>query len=144
MGMTAAFVSNITSSMTRLDIITSRQTTQASTLRRYLLQHRISNRLMQRLQRNAMHAVKEQEKMIHESNVELLRMISEPLRIELHFEMYTGHLGLHDFFKEYIAKCPHVMRHICHKAADMEMVSCGDLIFSSGEMPAQPRMYIVV
>jgi len=35
------------------------------------------------------------------------------------------------------------MRKVCHGAISMMTLSIGDVIFSAGEMPAQPKMYIV-
>lgn len=139
----AAFVSNLTSALTRLELITSRRRTQISALRKYMTHHGISRRLMQRLQRNAIHRMSEREKIVSEASVELIQMISDSLRVELHFEMYSGVFACHDFFSYYMRECPHVMRQVCHNAVTSHHASAGDLLFCTGEKPAEPKMYIL-
>lgn len=139
----AVFISNITSSLTRLDIIKSRRATQVSILRRYLAQHGISQRLMQRIQRNAFHALSEREKYKPEAEVDLICLLSETLRVEIHFEMYAPMFSGHDFFAAYCEECPHVMRHVCHRAISTQVLTKGDLLFCAGELPPDPKMYVV-
>merc|ERR1740121_2184033 len=139
----AIFISNITSSLTRLDIITSRQKTQASVLRRYLAQNGVSMRLMQRLHRNAMHALGQKERVMHESEVELIGMISESLRMELHFEIYSHAITTTEFFVRYTQECPHVIHNVCHRAISIVFFSANDLVFCDGEKSLDPAMYVV-
>lgn len=139
----SVFVSSITSSMTQLNIIGSHQSQQISTLRRYLHQNGISNKLAVRIQRNAQHALTEQLRTLPEGSVTLLSLVSEPLRVEIHLEMYAPILNVHPFFAKYIEECPQVMRKVCHIATCVMMVSVGDVIFCAGEIPSQPKMYII-
>lgn len=139
----AVFVSSITSSMTQLNIIGSQRSQQLSVLRRYLTQSKISSKLALRVQRNAQHAMNEQQRLMPESSVELLTLVSEPLRSELHFEMYSPIFSQHPFFSHYTMEAPQVMRKVCHYASAMSLVSSGDVIFSTGEIPAEPKMYVV-
>jgi len=139
--MAASFTSNLTSSMTRLHILTSGQSQQLSTLRRYLAQNSISNRLALRIQRNAQLGVA--SKYIGEASVELMQLVSIPLQIELHFEMYLPSLSLHPFFYKYNQECPHVMREVCHSATTTLGVGHGDVIFNAGERPDKPKMYVL-
>lgn len=141
--MAAVCVSALTSSMTRLHLLTSHQSRQISILRRYLIQTGITDKLAFRVQRNALHAISEQQRLMAESKVELLQAISDPLRVELHFEMYGPVLEVHPFFEAYMVACPHVMHHICHKAMSTLLASNGDIIFNVGEIPESPKMYIV-
>jgi len=140
----AVFVSHITSSMTRLHMITSHQSLQLSVLRKYFQQNKISKRLAARVLRNAKNAVAEKQRFMPESSVELLNLVSEPLHVELHFEMFSPILDVHNFFKTYIEECPQVMRKVCHSATAMSAVSPGDLVFNNGEMPSAPKMYFIV
>jgi hypothetical protein len=140
--ISAIFVSSLTSSMTRLHIISSRQSQQLVSLRRYLTQNGLPGRLAMRVQRNAQHALMEKQRFMPEEEVELLNIVSEPLRVELHFELYALILQVHPFFRSFIEECPPVMRKICHSATSMCIVSCGDIIFNPGETPLQPKMYI--
>lgn len=139
----AVFVSILTSSMTNWYIIGSQNSQQLTTLRRYLSQNGISRRLAVRVQRNAHHSLKEQQRTMPEESVSLIGQVSEPLRVEIHFEMYTPVLSLHPFFAHYTAECPHVIRRVCHSAMSISFTSIGDIIFNKGEIPARPRMFIV-
>lgn len=139
----AVFLSILTSSMTQWYIIGSQQSQQLTVLRRYLSQNGISKKLALRVQRNAQHAMAEQQRAMPEAAVGLITKVSEPLKIELHFEMYAPNLAIHPFFHRYIEECPHVMRKVCHSAMQMSTVSTGDIIFNVGEIPAEPKMYII-
>jgi hypothetical protein len=140
----AAFISTLTSSMTQLNIIGSQHSQQLSQMRKYLYQNGISNRLALRVMRNAQHAIQEQTRMMPEEGVTLLKHVSEPLRLELHFEMYSPILTKHPWILRYTVECPQVMRKVCHFGTSFEIVSQGDILFNAGEIPAKPVMYIVV
>lgn len=139
----AVFLGILTSSMTQLYIIGSTQTTQLTVLRRYLTQNGISKSLSLRVQRNAQHSMAERQTAMPEAAVELINVVSEPLRVELHYEMYSKVVGIHPFFRRYMAECPHVMRKVCHGAVSMAPVSLGDVIFNVGEIPSVPKMFII-
>jgi hypothetical protein len=95
-----------------------------------------------RVTRNAQHCIKEQQRAMPESDVDLLSSISEPLRVELHFEMYTPVFTNHPFFKAYTFEVSQVMRKVCHLATSISLVSRGDVVFSNGEKAM--TMYFVV
>jgi len=141
--LTAAFfVSLLTSSMTRLHILSSHQSRQLNVLQKFLKQNAISDRLALRVHRNATHSLTEKQRLMPEHEVELLTMVSEPLRVEIHFEMYSPVLEVHPFFAQYVYECPQVMRKVCHLAMSMLLVSTGDVVFNAGEAPAHPKFYI--
>jgi hypothetical protein len=138
--MAAVLHSRLTSSMTRLHMLSNTQAQQLVVLRRYLAENRISHRVALRIQKNAQHAIMEMQRHMPEEKVELLSLISEPLQMELHFELYYQVLKIHPFFNRYMDECPQVMRKVCHKAIAMVNISVGDLIFTEGEIPESPRM----
>jgi len=141
----AAAVSSITSSMTRLDILASREASQFRWLRRYLLENYISARLTARVVRNAQHALEERHRNVSEIDVELLRLVSTPLRAELHFEVYTPLLDNHPFFAKYCKENSAAMRKICHVAVTkIGPLSHGDVVFVTGEIPDRPRYFQVM
>lgn len=142
--MASVFVSSLTSSMTQLKQMSSHQAQQLSILRRYLRQHRISSKLGLRVQRSAVSALEERQRFMPEENVQLLRLVSEPLCVAIDTQIYTPLLSVHPFFKAYVTHVPQVMRKVCHSATSFMMVSCGDVIFSAGESPPHPKMYFVV
>merc|ERR1719329_1429941 len=140
----ALFISNITCDMTNPNILASRQAQQLATLRRYLLLNGISNKLALRVQRNAQYAMTSQSRLQPEKSVELLENISKPLRMEIHFEMFSPTLQAHPFFRLFIEEFPQMMSRVCHYAARIEVVAEGDIIFNAGEFPSTPKMYFVV
>lgn len=135
------FVSILTSSMTKLILDKSGHTQTIATLRRYLLQHNVSPTLGLRIRRNALAALVAQENMMPEANVKLLKMVSDPLRAELDFEILSPKLVVHPFFCNYIKECPHVVRNVCYVAITTKGVSEGDVIFETGESPSEPKMH---
>merc|ERR1712012_535655 len=142
--VSAASVGSLTTAMTQLQIIASKRATQFAALNRYLSDYGISHGLASRVQQNAYHALTEQKRHIPENNVELMALISDPLRSEMHYEVYAPILTGHPFFCLY-NKVNHVgVRHICHTAVCAVSVSCGDVIFSEFEQPVSPKMFFVV
>lgn len=133
----------LTSTMTRLNILAGDSASQIVTLRRYLQENHISTTLSARVQRNALHRLKEQEAMTAEWSVRLLEFVSEPLKEAMHFELHAGLLSEHNFFKRFCSLHPEVMRKVCHSAVTQKSMSSGDVIFSKGELPAHPAMFFV-
>jgi len=129
--------------MTRLAMVTSRTQQQCSVLRKYLRLNGISHRLAMRIQRNALHSLSDQQFFLPEASVDLLQVVSEPLRVELHYEVYLPMFAPHPFFACYSEECPQVMRGVCHRAMSMAIVSRGDVVFYTGEIPANPKMFMV-
>merc|ERR1711920_680029 len=89
------------------------------------------------------HAISEQQRFMPEDKVELLGLVSEPLHMELHFELFCPILNVHPFFSRYIEECPPVMRKVCHLAMKTVQISSGDVVFNCGEIPLLPRMYFI-
>mmetsp|Transcript_16809 Transcript_16809/g.36518 ORF Transcript_16809/g.36518 Transcript_16809/m.36518 type:complete len:886 (-) Transcript_16809:325-2982(-) len=137
----AVVVSVLTSNLTQLHIIGGSRSRQLATLRKYLKQNSISSNLALRMQRSAQHALSAD---LTADVVELLPVVSEPLRVEMHFEMYTSILNVQPFFAAYITECPQVMRRVCHYAMGFFLLANGDIVFSKGESPSHPKMYFVV
>eukprot|EP00930_Biecheleria_cincta_P043613 TRINITY_DN29934_c0_g2_i1.p1 TRINITY_DN29934_c0_g2~~TRINITY_DN29934_c0_g2_i1.p1 ORF type:complete len:795 (-),score=114.55 TRINITY_DN29934_c0_g2_i1:54-2438(-) len=140
----AWYVGRITTSMTRLQIITSEQSTKLAVLRRFLLDHNISRQLAVRVQRNAQFAMREQKSKAPEKSVELLKVISPPVLMEVHYEIHSKVLNLHPFFLYYNEVNPAGIRKVCHVAIEMLSLSQGDVLFSELEAPPVPRMFFVV
>mmetsp|Transcript_43465 Transcript_43465/g.125633 ORF Transcript_43465/g.125633 Transcript_43465/m.125633 type:complete len:836 (+) Transcript_43465:95-2602(+) len=136
----AFMVSFLTSKLTQLHIIDGARSRQLLMLRQYLKQNAISGNLALRMQRSAQHALSAD---LTADVIELLPVVSEPLRIEMHFEMYFPSLRLHHFFAEAGSDSPQVIRRICHFAMSTLLLASGDMVFSKGELPREPKMYIV-
>jgi len=142
--MSAWFISSITTTMTQLQMITSHQTARFTALRRYLVDQCISRPLAVRVQRNAQYEVLEAKKNVHETSVDLLRLISNPLLVELHFEINGHVLMTHPFFENYHDINPGGIRKVCHVAVHGMSVHPGDVLFRNLEVPTHRRMFFVV
>jgi len=141
--VSAAFVGSLTTAMTRLQIIASKRSTQFAALSHYLSDYGISRELAARVHRNARHALQEQKRHIPESSVELMTLISDPLRSEIHYEVFSPILNTHPFFQLYSGVNPVGVRHVCHTALQSVLTSRGDVIFSEHELPSTPRMIFI-
>lgn len=138
---TAVIYSILTSNLTHLHIIGGAQARQLAILRKYLKQNRISSNLALQVQRSAQHAVAGD---LAADGVELLAAVAEPLRVEMNFEIFCSIVRNHPFFCDFIHEDPQVMRRICHCAMCMSLLAKGDVVFSKGEVPRNPKMYFVV
>eukprot|EP00930_Biecheleria_cincta_P070435 TRINITY_DN58072_c0_g1_i1.p1 TRINITY_DN58072_c0_g1~~TRINITY_DN58072_c0_g1_i1.p1 ORF type:complete len:958 (-),score=147.18 TRINITY_DN58072_c0_g1_i1:93-2789(-) len=139
-----AFVASLTSSMTRLYILTGQQGAHTRVLRNYLREQKISVRLSSRVMQNAKRAIGDQQKNIPEIDVELLKLVSDPLRVELHFEMNAPILSHHPLFFEMSLSMASTLRKLCHSGVSTSLVSQADVIFSRGEVPSVPPKMVFV
>lgn len=130
-----------TSGLTQQYIIGGSGARQLATLKRYLKQNNVSKVITKRVCRNAKHAISGD---LTSESVELLQVISEPLKVELAFDMYSQVLMWQPFFLELLSESSPIMKPICHRAMSMLLLSSTDIVFNSGEEPAEPKMYIVV
>jgi CRP-like cAMP-binding protein len=137
---TVVIFSNLTANMTQQYMINGTQSRQLATLRKYLNQNFISSNLSLRMHRSAQHAISGD---LTSDAIELLPVVAEPLRVEMHFEMYSTVMRVHPFFAEYIWQGPQEMRRVCHYGTGQCLLSNGDNVFSKGEAPSSPKMYFV-
>lgn len=142
--MSAAFVSSITTAMTRLQIIGVEDQQNFSMLRRYLRLQAVSTKLAMRVTRNAQFALKQQKDRLVENDVVLFQVLSEPLMIELHYEVYARVLRAHPAFDLYCMCTPQAMRKVCHTSVSVLHVSKGDILFNKGERPDHGQMLMVM
>lgn len=73
----------------------------------------------------------------------LLEIVSEPLRAELHFQLYSSLLVVHPFLSCFCELHPEVMSKVCHSAVSTKLLSCGDVAFSQAEIPNSPQILFV-
>lgn len=143
MVINAAFVSSVTTSITRLDIINIEHQKKLSILRRYLNNHGVPSKLAVRLTQNAQTAAKRLRKQVLESDVDLLKLVSNPMLVEMHFEMYAKHLCLHPLLQRYCDCDAPAVRQLCHKGVKTSTYSAGEIVFSRGDIPESPQMFFV-
>jgi len=142
--MASCFVSNITSLMTQISIVANHQSHQLKVLSRYLQAHNISKRLSERLQRNVQHALRIQAGGTPEHEIKVLKLVTEPLMKELHFELYAPVLRVHPLFRLLSDEDPASLRTICHTAIAEIVVFEADVIFCPGEVSSNPCMLFVL
>jgi len=133
-------LSFLTSSLTQQYIIGGSGARQMATLKKYLNQNRIPKNLIKRLCRSAKHAVSGD---LQPDTVDLLNVVSEPLKIEMHYEMYSRVLSSHPFFLDFLNENNQVMRRVCHSCMSMLLLDSGDVLFRRGDEANEPKMYFV-
>eukprot|EP00928_Gymnodinium_smaydae_P070774 TRINITY_DN54545_c0_g1_i1.p1 TRINITY_DN54545_c0_g1~~TRINITY_DN54545_c0_g1_i1.p1 ORF type:complete len:951 (+),score=95.79 TRINITY_DN54545_c0_g1_i1:182-3034(+) len=139
----AYIVSATTTSMTRVSIATAQEAKQFHTLRQYLFENGISSHTSERVQRNARHALEEKRRMKSEFDIELLELISQPLRVELHYEIYMPIMGWHPFLDICGEESSTFMRQVCHNALAKIILANQDLLFDAGEASLHQQMYFI-
>jgi len=141
--ISSSLVSSLTTAMTRLQMLSNQQSAQMSQLRRFLSNKGISRALAWRVQRNAQHILYEQKQNMPEHTVTLFKLISEPLKAEIHLEVYSEVLMAHQFFCCFRDISPAGIRKVCHTCVSVVSLSVGDVLFSEFEVPTQPRMFFM-
>jgi hypothetical protein len=135
-------LSFLTSSLTQQYIIGGNGDRQMATLKKYLNQNKVPKNLIKRLCRSAKHAISGD---LQPDAVDLLHVVSEPLKIEMHYQMYSKVLGEHLFFREFMNEAPQVMRRVCHLCMSTLAVDAGDVLFHIGDDPAGDcKMFFVL
>jgi len=133
-------LSFLTSSLTQQYIIGGSGARQMATMKKYLQQNKIPKNLIKRLCRSAKHAISGD---LQPDSVDLLHVVSEPLKIEMHYQMYSRAIGAHPFFIDFMNEGNSVMRRVCHSCMGMLLLDAGDCLFRRGEEPAEGKMYFV-
>merc|ERR1712190_134029 len=79
-----------------------------------------------------------------EGRVELLKMISQPVMMEVHYEIYSRVLLAHQFFLCYNDVNPAGVRKVCHTAISTLSLHSRDVLFSDLEVPEKPKMFFII
>lgn len=137
----SSFVSSITNAMTHLRNMNSEYAKQFVQLGRYLRFHKISTPLAVRVRRHLARTIMQRQQRLEESEVTLLKLLSEPLLMDLRLEVFRPLLEHHPFFQRYFERNAAAARKLCHTAIVEISLASGDLLFSPGE--TCDRMYFV-
>mmetsp|Transcript_117871 Transcript_117871/g.263503 ORF Transcript_117871/g.263503 Transcript_117871/m.263503 type:complete len:787 (-) Transcript_117871:38-2398(-) len=129
----SSFVSSITNAMTQLRNMNSEYAKQLLVFQRYLRYHKISTPLAVRMRRHLEHRLLRNQRHIEEKDVSLLQVLSEPLLMELHAEVYRPLLDHHPFFKVFAERNSSGNRKLCHSVITEVSLSQGDLLFTVGD-----------
>jgi len=138
------FVSFITTAMTHLEIISTRRSSQFSDLNRYMIENSVPREVALKVERSAQHAVTEKERNKPEREIELLNLISEPLKMTLRWEIHWPILRSHPFFRCYASVNSAGVRNICSTGVEVMTVTKDDIIFHDLEAPRKNQMFFVI
>jgi len=127
------FISSITNAMTHLRNMNSEYARQLLELSRFIRFNKISGQLSLRMRRHLEHIIMKGQREVQEKDVPLLAMLSEPLRMELHVEVYCKTLICHPLFRKFSEMNAVATRKICHHTISTAIISQGDCLFSWGE-----------
>eukprot|EP00927_Polykrikos_kofoidii_P044169 TRINITY_DN38210_c0_g1_i1.p1 TRINITY_DN38210_c0_g1~~TRINITY_DN38210_c0_g1_i1.p1 ORF type:complete len:833 (-),score=86.94 TRINITY_DN38210_c0_g1_i1:538-3036(-) len=130
----SSFVSSITNLMNHLRTIRSTEDKQLRMLERYLEDNKISFQLSLRVRRFLEHYFSQKRKACNERDIEVLAQLSGPLRMELHFEVYSPHLVKHPFFCFYSRVSLPGMQKLSHTALTSIDMASDDVLFNDGEI----------
>jgi len=123
----SSFVSLLTASMTQLQNLSSSESRQFWLLRRYFKDWGVRRHVAIRVQRYLEYAYARQRQRVQDSEVKLLSLLSETLRLELKHETFSQYLRGHPLFK----LCCENPR-IFGKALSASHWAIGDLLFMAG------------
>lgn len=138
----SSFVSSITNLMTHLRMLKSEEVKQFGKLERFFRDNGVSFHLNVKVRRYLEHHLSESKKNPQEKDIEMLARLSEPLRRELRYELYSPLLSKHPFFSNFAELNLPAVQRLCHSGIRTIHLSKDDLLFSSGETPK--AMHFVV
>jgi len=138
-----SFVSRITAFTTRLHMMEGNQGVQFASLRRFLHVNHITADLTDRVMRCAHHAIRQKQMTVPEGDIELLSMVSEPLLVEMHTELFLPVILSHPFFRRYNMVSNLAVQKICHKATQILAFAPRVPVFTEGEALHPQRMFFI-
>merc|ERR1712151_214548 len=101
-------------------------------LRKWLSDNKISADLSARVTRYVLLAYEMHQQRLDRSKVELLKVLSGPLNIELQQELFEPYLSWNAFLGNYATECVAAMRKLCTTAVAKLGLSKGDAVFCIG------------
>lgn len=126
------FVSSITAAMTQLRQLSSQTNKEFAVLRRFLRDRKIHGDLRLRIVRYAEHRVSMRKSETQEQDVTLLKLLSNPLKVELVVQSRAPVLTRHPFFMHYQEADADAMSQVCCNAVNHVLLSFGDVLFTVG------------
>jgi len=137
----SSFVSSITNAMTHLRNMNSETSRQFILLQKYFRLNNISLRLCVKIRRHLDHQLHKAQELVKQEDVKLFAHLSEPLHIQLHYEVFSPALRAHPLFERIDKESPLCMNRICHKTIEIFTLFRGDTLFSRGDRCS--RMYFI-
>eukprot|EP00929_Paragymnodinium_shiwhaense_P034618 TRINITY_DN18809_c0_g1_i2.p1 TRINITY_DN18809_c0_g1~~TRINITY_DN18809_c0_g1_i2.p1 ORF type:complete len:781 (-),score=153.24 TRINITY_DN18809_c0_g1_i2:14-2356(-) len=128
----SSFVSTITASISRLRNLRAEEFHQFLMLRKFISDNNISADLSARLTRYIELVGTFHKKKVQPEKVALLRLLSGPLNVELHQELYMPYLVKVPFLEHFNGRSASAMSQLCFSAVQDFSLSKGDELFTSG------------
>jgi len=129
----SVFVSSTTSLITKLMSIKSTRTRKMWLLKGFLRQHGFPADFRDRVLRYVQTAVGAHRDRILREDVELLKVLSKPLREEVQSILQLTTMKVHPLLRLLSTANPPMMRNLCIEAVSEVVYSRGDIIFTYGE-----------
>jgi len=130
----SVFVSSTTSLIHRFAVMHYAQRRNMLKLKRFLRQHNVPITLRSRVVRYVKVALDARRDIIPKGEVELLTILSIPLKEEIQMNLHLSTLGVHPLFKYLAVANTSLMRKVSSEALFEVAYSRGDVLFSAGEI----------
>lgn len=130
----SSFVSSVTNAMATAQSFSHKYRTQIQTFRRFCRQHHISQDLAMRVDRYIDFLPQSNRAEIQFKDVQLLKLLTVPLRNELLTEIYMPYLDVHPFFSKLNKRSKAMMRKLCEAAITQQALSLHDVLFATGQI----------
>lgn len=125
----SGIVGGITSSILRVLSSKADELRQFELLRRFCRQRNVPLELSSRIYRFAQDVYRERQGKLVISSVELIEVLSEPLRAELHYYMYLEFFELQPLLRVFCTKHVTTMHRVAACALSIEVLAAGDTLF---------------
>mmetsp|Transcript_60786 Transcript_60786/g.144823 ORF Transcript_60786/g.144823 Transcript_60786/m.144823 type:complete len:785 (-) Transcript_60786:128-2482(-) len=129
----SVFVSSTTSLISRLVNMKSAKNRQIWILKGFLRQNHFPSDLRDRVMRYVKTALGSKKDVTHRSDVELLTLLSQPLREEVQMSLHLRTVSWHPLLKLLAFSQPALMRKLSTEALEETSFSRGDFLFGLGE-----------
>lgn len=126
----SAFVSSITTSMANMTRISQERARQHKALRHFISENRISIELSNRVSAFARQHHFRAQKLVHEGEIQILKVVPETMRLQLHWEVYQPRWKQHPFFA-HVGMCDEIgLLTILHNCCKQIHLDVHDQLFS--------------
>lgn len=138
----SSFVSSITNAMTDLRRINERKTRQQETVRQYVLQHKLSRELGNQIYSFLRQHRINQQRMLHESDIDVFKFMPEHVRVQLHYEISKPTLVKHPFLDFFFKTHKTGFVNVSHYAVTQVHAPIGHDTLVLGE-PAEAMVFVM-
>jgi len=138
----SSFVSSITNAMTQLHQSNRKKGKQREDIRKYISENKLSLDLGNRIVAFGRKHNPTSRKHVHEDEIQILKVMPESLRLQLHWEVYLPVLTPHPFFFNCNESDEGCMLDICHNAMSEMSLPSGQELFTAGQTAS--KMFFVM